>query len=160
MQDFLVNFGNWLQNTAVGLWVSGTVWGYPYVQLTHFLGLSLWVGTIVIVDLRLLGLVGGRQTASQLAEQLAPLKWAGLGIAATGGLLLFSGLAETYVQNPAFLTKLPLLLLGIGYHVVIQRKMPQWGESMGTPPLAKVAGFTELLLWIGVIFAATEIPSY
>ena len=160
MQDSLLIFGNWLQNTSVGLWVSGTTWGYPYVQLTHFLGLSLWVGTIVMVDLRLLGLVGRRHTASQLAEQLAPLKWTGLGIAATGGLLLFSGIAETYVQNPAFLTKLPLLLLGIAYHIVIQRKMHKWGESIGTPPLAKVAGFTELALWIGVIFAATEIPSY
>ncbi len=160
MQDFLLNFGNWLQNTAVGLWVSGTIWGYPYVQLTHFFGLSLWVGTIVIVDLRLLGLVGGRQTASQLAEQLSPLKWTGLGIAATGGVLLFSGIAGTYIQNPAFLTKLPLLLLGIAYHVVIQRKMHKWCESMGTPPLAKVAGVAELALWICVIFAATEIPNY
>ena len=160
MQDFLLNFGNWLQNTWVGLWVSGTIWGYPYVQLTHFFGLSLWVGAIATVDFRLLGLVGRRQTASQLAEQLSPLKWTGLGIAVMGGLLLFSGIAATYIQNPAFLAKLPLLLLGIAYHIVIQRKMRKWGDSVVTPPMAKVAGFTELALWIGIIFAATEISSY
>ena len=160
MPDSWVIFCEWLQNTAVGLWVSGTIWGYPYVQLVHFFGLSLWVGTIVMVDLRLLGLAGRRQTASQLAEQLSPLKWAGLGIAAIGGVLLFLGIAATYIVNIAFLIKVPLVLVGIAYHIVIQRNMHKWGQSLATPPLAKLAGFAELALWIGIVFVATEIPSY
>ena len=160
MPEWLINFGDWLQNTTVGLAVSGTTWGYPYVQLIHFFGLSLWVGTIVMLDLRLLGLVGRRQTASELAEQLTPLTWTGLGIAVTGGLLLFSGIAASYVQNFAFQVKIPLVLTGIVYHYVIQRKVRKWGQSPDTPPVAKLAGSIELALWLGVIFAATEIPSY
>ena len=160
MPDWLVNFSNWLQNSSLGLWVSGTIWGYPYVQMVHFLGLSLWVGTIAMIDLRLLGLVGRRHTASQLAEQLNPLTWTGLGIAVTGGILLFSGIAGTYVYNPAFLVKIPLVLVGIGYHIVIQKNVRKWGQAPATPLAAKVAGLMELLLWMGVVFAATEIPSY
>lgn len=160
MQESLLNFCHWLQNTSVGLAVSGTSWGYPYVQLIHFFGLSVWVGTIVMLDLRLLGLGGRRHTASELAHQLTPLTWTGLGIAVTGGFLLFSANAATYFQNFAFRTKIPLVLTGIAYHVVIQQKTRQWGDSLTTPPVAKWAGFFELALWLGVITMAAEIPNF
>jgi hypothetical protein len=160
MQESLLNFCRWLQNTSVGLAVSGTSWGYPYVQLVHFFGLSMWVGTIAMLDLRLLGLVARRYTASELAYQLTPLTWTGLGIAVTGGFLLFSANASMYFQNFAFRTKIPLVLTGIAYHVLIQRNARKWGASLSTPPVAKLAGLSELALWLGVITMAAEIPNF
>lgn len=160
MPIWLLKFCRWLQNSPVGLAVGGTAWGYPYVQLIHFFGLSSWVGTIVIVDLRLIGIARGPQTAGQLADQLLTLTWTGLGIAITGGFLLFSANATTYIHNAAFQTKLPLILLGIVYHAVMQCKVRKWSESPSTPPLAKLAGIAELALWLGVITAAVEIPNY
>lgn len=160
MQDLLFSFCKWIENTSVPTAVRNTLWGYPYVQLIHFSGLSLWVGTIAILDLRLLGLAGRRLSVTQLAEQLFPWTWTGLGIAVTGGFLLFSSIATTYFHNPAFQIKLLLVLLGVVYHIVVQRSVGQWGQSPDTPTLAKLAGFMELALWISVITAAVEIPNY
>jgi hypothetical protein len=159
MDISLIGFGHWLQNRQFALAIAGSDWAYPFVQATHFTGLSLWVGTSVAVDLSLLR-VGKKSSAPlQLSEGLFIWNWIGFGIAVMGGFLLFSVSAETYLTNVAFLTKLGVLIpLGLVLHVVVQRKAPIWEKSMETPPLAKIAGFTELLLWLSVATAAVLIP--
>lgn len=160
MYAWLLPFGLWLESTAFGTAVRTTVWGYPYVILIHFFGLSLWVGTIAALDLRLLGLAGRRHSIADLVEQLLPWTWTGLGIAVIGGFFLFSGIAVTYLQNAAFQLKLPLVIGGIAYHAVIQRGARKWTQPSDTPPLARLAGLSELLLWFVVVTAAVYIPSY
>jgi hypothetical protein len=125
----------------------------------HFTGLSIWVGTSVIVDLSLLGVGRKSSTSMQLSEALFIWNWIGFAIAVTGGFLLFSVAAETYLANIAFLTKLGLLIpLGLALHIVIQQKAHVWERASETPRLAKVAGFAELLLWFCVATAAVLIP--
>jgi hypothetical protein len=159
MDGSLVIFGHWLQNRPFALAIAGSEWAYPFVQATHFTGLSLWVGTTVIVDLRLLGGSRKPSTAIQLSEALYTWNWIGFVVAAIGGFLLFSVSAETYLSNIAFLTKLGLLIpLGLALHIVIQQKAPIWENELQTPLVAKIAGLTELLLWLGVATAAVLIP--
>lgn len=160
MYTWLLPFGQWLESTSFGTFVRSTVWGYPYVILIHFTGLSLWVGTIATLDLRLLGLAGRRYSISDLSEQLLPWTWIGLVIAIVGGFFLFSGIAVTYLHNAAFQLKLPILLGGIAYHVVIQRKARTWDQPGSPPAMARIAGLTELLLWFVVVTAAVYIPNY
>jgi len=159
MWEWVISFCQWLESLSVPTWIRNTLWGYPYIRLIHFSGLSLWIGTIVVLDLRLLDLAGRRQTIAKVAEELFPWTWAGFAIAVTGGVLLFSAIAATYIHNPAFQIKLPLLLLGLVYHVRIQRKVRKWNESPSTPMGAKLAGLSELVLWIAVITAGVEIPN-
>jgi hypothetical protein len=159
MDGSLVLFGHWLQNRSFALAIAGSDWAYPLVQATHFTGLSLWVGTNVAVDLSLLGVGKKSSTPLQLSETLYIWNWIGFAIAITGGFLLFSVSAETYLLNVAFLTKLGLLIpLGVVLHIVIQQKAPAWEKAPQMPPVAKVAGFTELLLWLCVATAAVLIP--
>jgi hypothetical protein len=159
MGGSLLSFGHWLQNTSWALAIATSDWAYPFVQATHFTGLSLWVGTNVAVDLSLLGVGNKRQGPSQLSEALFVWNWIGFSIAVTGGFLLFSVSAETYVTNIAFITKLGLLIpLALVLHIVIQRKVRAWGQTADTPQVAKVAGFAELLLWLSVATAAVSIP--
>jgi hypothetical protein len=159
MDASLVGFGHWLQNRPFALSIAGSDWAYPIVQATHFTGLSLWVGTNVAVDLGLLGVGKKSATPLQLSDALFIWNWIGFGIAVTGGFLLFSVSAETYLTNIAFLTKLGLLIpLGLVLHILIQRKAPAWEKASETPPVARVAGLTELLLWLCVATAAVLIP--
>jgi hypothetical protein len=160
MQDALLNFCKWLENTSWALFIGRSLWAYPVVQAIHFSGLSLWVGTIVAIDLRFLGLGPKRQPAGQLAGNLLPWTWTGFGIALLGGILLFAASASAYFRNPAFQIKFLLLLVGIAYHIVVQRKAPMWGQSPPIPLVAKLATVTELTLWICVITAAVEIPNH
>ncbi len=157
--DLLLSFGQWLESFSIPTWVRNTLWGYPYVQLVHFTGLSLWIGTVVILDLRLLGLTGRDQTIAQFSKQLFLWKWIGLGIGVTGGFFLFASIATTYIQNPAFQIKLPLLLTGVVYHVLVHRNVERWDQLPATSRRVKLAGLFELALWVGVILAAVEIPN-
>jgi hypothetical protein len=159
MDGSLVNFGQWLQNRPFALAIAGSDWIFPFVQATHFTGLSLWVGTSVAVDLSLLG-VGKKSSPSlQLSQSLFIWNWIGFAIAITGGFLLFSISAATYLTNAAFLTKLGVLIpLGLVLHIVIQRKAPTWEQAAEPPSIAKIAGLTELLLWLSVATAAVLIP--
>jgi len=159
MDGSLVIFGHWLQNRQFALAIAGSDWAYPFVQATHFTGLSIWVGTNVIVDLSLLGAGRKFSKSLQLSDTLFIWNWIGFGIAVVGGFLLFSVSAETYLTNIAFLTKLGLLIpLGLALHIVIQQKAPAWQNALETPPLAKMAGLAELLLWLCVATAAVLIP--
>ena len=160
MYAWFIPFGQWLESTSFGTFVRTTVWGYPYVIMIHFLGLSLWAGTIAALDLRLIGLAGKRHSIAELSELLLPWTWIGLGTAVLGGFLLFSGIAVTYLNNGAFQMKIPLVIVGIVYHVVVQRKARAWDQP-GSPTMgARITGLTELLLWFAVVTAAVYIPSF
>jgi hypothetical protein len=159
MYNLLLALCHWLQNTPLVLWLYGSNWAYPPVQATHFTGLSLWIGTNVALDLRLLGLGKGRQTIAELSDALFILNWAGFAIAILGGFLLFSVSATGYVANPAFRIKLGILLpVALLLHIVNQRQARVWSQAAETPVLAKVAGLAELLLWLSVAIAAVSIP--
>ena len=161
MYDLLVTFCKWLENTWWGTDARVTLWAYPFIQLIHFSGISLWLGTNVAVDLRLLGLGRKRQTAAQLSDELFAWNWTALCIVVLGGFLLFSATATTFVVNPAFRIKLGILVpLALVWHIVVQRKARTWGRTEDTPAVAKLAGLFELLLWLFVVTAAVEIPNY
>ena len=161
MYGFLVIICKWLESTWWGTHVRTTLWGYPFIQLIHFSGLSLWLATNVAVDLRLLGVGRKRQTAAELSRTLFAWNWIGFGTVVVGGFLLFSSIATTYLVNPAFEVKLGILVpLALTWHVVVQRKTRVWGQTEDTPAVAKLAGLVELLLWLSVVIAAVEIPNY
>jgi uncharacterized protein DUF6644 len=161
MYESLVAFCKWLESTWWGTDVRTSLWVYPFVQLTHFSGLSLWLGTNIAVDLRLLGAGNKRQTATQLSDALFVWNWIGFCIVVLGGFLLFSATGSTYVANPAFQVKLGILVpLAIIWHIVVQQKTRTWGQTSDTPTVAKLAGLVELLLWISVVTAAVEIPNH
>src|SRR5260370_42526759 len=123
MDGSLVAFGNWLQNRSFALDVATSDWAYPFVQATHFTGLSLWVGTTVATDLSLMGMGNQYQTPLQLCHVSFVRNWEGFFIAVLAGFLLFSASAETYRINPAFLPKLGALIpRALVLHSGIQRR--------------------------------------
>ncbi len=161
MYAWLLVFCKGLENTGWATWVRTTLWGYPFIQLIHFGGLSLWLGTNVAVDLRLLGVGRKRETAAQLNQDLFAWNWIGFATVVTGGFLLFSAMASTFVSNPAFRIKLGILIpLALIWHIVVQQKTRTWGQTPSLPTAAKLAGLLELALWVGVVTAAVNIPTY
>jgi hypothetical protein len=161
MYQSLVTFAKWLESTWWGTGVRTSLWVYPFIQLIHFSGLSVWLGTNAAVDMRLLGAGKNRQTAAQLSDALFVWNWIGFCIVVLGGFLLFSATGSTYLANPAFQVKLGMLVpTALIWHIVVQQKTRTWGQSSDTPIIAKLAGSIELLLWISVVTAAVEIPNH
>src|ERR1700690_3109032 len=161
MHELLMSFGKMLESTWWGRGVRMTLWGYPFVQLIHYSGLALWLGTNIALDLRLMGAGKGRQTARELRDALFAWNWIAFCIVVFGGILLLSGTATAYLSNPAFEVKLGVFApLALIWHIFVQQKARSWGETMDTPLVAKFAGALEMLLWICVVTAAVEIPNY
>jgi len=166
MHSSLFHFCQWLQNTRWALAISGSTWAYPYVQMIHFTGLSLWVGTSVAVDLRLLGIgrkraAPGQSAAVGLSDALFVWNWIGFLIAVTGGFMLFATAASTFIVNSAFRLKVGVLLpLALILHIVIQRKAPIWNQAAERPLVAQIAGLGEILFWFAIATAAASIPYF
>jgi len=95
MHAWLVQVCEWLQNTPFVLWLGHAQYAYPFVQLTHFTGLSLWLGTSLVLDFRLLGAGKKFMTAAQLRDAVFVWNWAGLGIAVITGLADDVEISET-----------------------------------------------------------------
>ena len=128
--------------------MNGPEWAFPVVQSLHFMGFALSIGTIAIVDLRLLGVGMRRQTAAQLAEDLAPWTLAGIVVMLTTGFLLFSADAVVYHVNPSFRFKMTCLAVALLFHFTLHRK----ATGIAAPPMAaRLAGAMSLLLWTAVV---------
>src|ERR1700730_18086490 len=104
-------FLRWLVNSPWSRAMNLYQWIFPLVQRLHFIGFALSIGTIAIVDLRLLGLGMPRQSATDLAIDLAPWTYTGIAVMLITGPLMFSTDAVTYHNNPSFQFKMICLML-------------------------------------------------
>jgi hypothetical protein len=131
-------------------------WLFPTIETVHVFALVLVVGTIMTVDLRLLGFANKERPFSQVASEMLPWTWVAFSIAALAGMLMFSSKALTYYGNIPFRLKMVCLLLaGINmviFHWLGTRHLEAWDR--GRPPrAAKFAGGTSLLLWTTIVAA-------
>jgi hypothetical protein len=141
-------FFEWLTTTPWAKAMNGPEWAFPVVESLHFVGLALSVGTIAIVDLRLLGIAMLRQSASELAVDLEIWTRIGLALMLITGPLMFSADAVNYHHNPAFQFKMVCLSTALVFHFTIHRR----ATRPATPSLvAKLAGAVSLALWVSVV---------
>ena len=127
---------------------------YPLVNAAHILALGLLVSTVLLMDLRVWGW-GRAVPVEGWIGLLRPLAVGALGVTLLTGVALFSVQPFTYLENPAFLTKLALIGLG-ALNVIILRLNPRWGDVTGSETIAvsvRAAAFASLLVWLGVVVA-------
>lgn len=145
-----------LQDLSLPTQIRESDWLFPTIETVHVFALVLVVGTIMTVDLRLLGVANKERPFSQVASEMLPWTWAAFALAALAGMLMFSSKALTYYSNIPFRLKmLCLLLAGINmatFHWLGTRHLEAWDR--GRPPrAAKVAGGASLLLWTSIVAA-------
>jgi len=139
--------------------LSGTGWMYASVSVVHYFSIFICIGTIVILDLRILGLTARGQTATQLADQLSPWTWTFLALALVSGFLEFATGAGDYVQTWPFRVKMLVILAAIALTIIVRSNVPRWDRLPQMPASAKVLAAASLVLWIGSILAGTEIAA-
>ena len=122
---------------------------FPVLECIHIAGIVLLVGTIGLVDLRILGLGLRRQAPSDIAKNLGLWTLTGLVLVLISGPLLFSSDPDMYYLNPSFLVKMGLLALAIAFHYTARRRVALAnGADFGSKAVACVS----LTLWVGVVF--------
>ena len=91
-----------LQDLNFPTQIRESVWMFPTIETVHVFALVLVVGSIMTVDLRLLGLTNKERPFSQVAAEMLPWTWTAFGVAALAGMLMFSSKALTYYGNIPF----------------------------------------------------------
>jgi len=129
----------WVSTLATSRWV------YGLVSVIHHSAVLFSIGTIVLLDLRILGVANQDHTASALAEQLRPWSWIGFGCAVISGFLLFAGQASLYVAATPFRVKMFIILLAAIAALAAERSS------------LKLLALISIVLWLGALLAAVEI---
>jgi hypothetical protein len=142
----------------VGKFVTDTPWMWPTCETLHFVGLSLLLGVVFLVNLRVLGVMKGVSFAS--LHRLLPWAAFGFGVNILTGMLFFVGIPSQYTENPAFYWKIVMVLLaGLNalYFTVLEEpwSLPPKEEA---PFTAKFAAGSALVLWAGVMYCGSMLP--
>ncbi len=143
----------WLQNGQVGQAMRQSIVLYPAVEVLHILGMATLLGSILCMDLRLMG-AARAIPATRLARHLLPVAIAGFALAVPMGLLLFVTEAAALSRNPAFLAKLGLIALAganaAAFHLGPWRAVLLWDVDARPPAAARAFGAASAMLWISV----------
>ena len=113
---------------------------FPLIELVHVLSICLVVGSIFVVDLRLLGLASIRRPVGRVINGILPLTWSAFAIAVASGSLLFISNATKYLANGYFVAKIFLILAaGLNmaiFHAISAKDLPKW-ENEPAPPFRR-----------------------
>lgn len=143
------------ESSALGEWMRFSLKAMPVVESIHVMALAVVFGTILIVDLRLLGLPNTRRPFTVVSGELLRFTWAAFVVAAITGAMMFSANATTYFVNTAFRWKMLMLVLaGVNmayFHGVTQKSVASWNRDARPRPAARFAGGASILIWITVI---------
>ncbi|HEY7338610.1 MAG TPA: DUF6644 family protein [Bryobacteraceae bacterium] len=122
---------------------------FPILECIHIIGFAFSVGTIALVDFRLLGIVMRKATPAQILKDTGMWTLAGIVTMILSGLMLFSSDPDMYYLNVSFVFKMICLVLAIVFNYTIHRKV----ASSPIPPAgAKAVACVSLALWGAVVF--------
>ena len=136
--------------------IRDSIWMFPIIESIHVISFTLVVGTIAVIDLRLLGLASTQRSFQRIASDILKWTWAAFALTVATGLTMFSTNARIYYHNPFFRTKMLLLVLAgvnmLVFEATARRTVDRWDKARSAPPSGKAVAVLSLTLWIGIIF--------
>jgi hypothetical protein len=144
-----------IYDSGVAQWMRHSLKAMPFIEATHVLAIAVVFGSILVVDLRLLGNPDARRPFTVVSQEMLRLTWGAFVIALITGAFMFAPNAITYFGNTAFRLKM-LTLLAAGINMLIfqfltMRSVARWDQAR-PPGAARAAAVLSIALWITVIF--------
>ena len=153
--DALMAFADFLHQSAVSEWMRTSLKALPIIEAIHVMAVITVFGTILLVDLRLLGLLDRERPFTRVFTEILHWTWIAFAVAVVTGVLLFIPNARTYVVNTAFGLKMAsLLLAGINMSVfqfTTLKTVARWDANLPVPLGGRIAGGLSILTWTCVI---------
>jgi hypothetical protein len=137
----------WVERSPIGELMRGSKAIFPIVESIHLIGLALFVGTLLLIDMGLLGLAMRRQPVAEVAAALAPWTRTGFVLLLLTGPFMFSAQAAKWHDNPVFWIKMLLLIIATSFQWSVRRRV-------ALEPPAKWIGAVSLVLWISTALSA------
>jgi hypothetical protein len=154
MQPF-ADFISYLESSSIADSIRENDLLFPLIESLHVLAICLVVGSILVVDLRLLGFASTRWPVGRVTRAILPLTWGAFVVAAASGGLMFISNATKYLGNGFFIAK--MILIGVAglnmavFHFIGARDQPKWENDSRPPLTARLAGGLSILLWVAVV---------
>jgi hypothetical protein len=155
MFPFLLPLFHWVDTSWLSREIRASTWQFAIFEMIHLWGLTMVLGSLMVLDLRLFGVGMRRLRAAELARDLSAWMLSGLAIVLASGALLFFGEPMKLFGSPSFHVKMGLLALAILFQFTMFRGVASRREA--SPVLSKLAGVVSLLLWFGVGLAGRGI---
>lgn len=147
---------NYLETRELAMYI-GESWWFPLFESVHVVAATFLVGTIAMLDLRLLGFGATNHRVSRIAREILPWTIAAAIVAVLAGIPLFTTRATHYAHNTAFQAKVVLLVLaGVNmayFHLKTERSIGTWDSATTPIGAARLAGLSSMVLWAGVLLA-------
>lgn len=148
----MLPFFEWCDASWLGTTVRDSLWAFPVLESIHLLGLSLLGGSLLIVDLRMLGLGLIRQPIAAIAEDARPWLLRALGVMALTGVPLFFSEAVKCYWNPSFRVKMVALPLALAYTFLVKQRVAR-AATLDTTARTRLAALGSITIWFTVAAA-------
>ena len=148
-------FATWLEQSSLGVAIAESDWLFPTIETVHVIAIAFVVGSIIALDLRILGLAWKKRPVTEVAADVLPLTWICFVIAVIAGTLMFVSAARKYAYDLPFQLKMTFLVLaGVNmaiFHTFTYTTVEAWNHQTITPRGARIAAALSLLFWISIV---------
>ena len=149
MTGLILSFCEWCNASFFGQGIRDSVWLFPFVEIFHLIALGLLGGSILVLNLRLLGLRFNDQPIATLADELRPWMIGSLIVMLVSGFLLFSTEAVKMYGNWAFQLKMSFLVLAVLFTFTVHRRVTAADQARVAPAWRVLTALVSLALWLG-----------
>lgn len=150
----LLGFCEWLRETAASTAIRESLYFYPLLHWWHILSIAVMFGSIVFLDLRLIGAGFRKRRVTEIAGPLLLWTWTGYILMAVSGGLIFLSDPVRYYESTLFRIKFLLMLLAgvnaLVFHYTVYRSVATW-DLEPPPARARLVGAVSMTVWVAVI---------
>lgn len=157
--DLLRPYVSWWGATSFAMWLGGAPWRVAALLTLHLFGITMLLGTVTLVSLRLLGLFQRQKPMAQMHRDLQLVRRIGFTLTFVAGALIFTGGAVSYYESYWFRLKLGLLSVALLFHFTVYRSVVH-RERQGPSFILPLTGVGMLLLWFSVGWAGRAIAFF
>jgi len=151
----MMDFASWLSLTDASQGIQATLWVIPAVQCIHILAISVVMGSVLMTNLRILGLAGRSQTMTSTARRFVPWFWSGFLIAAASGSVMVVGEPIRELMNVAFWSKMALLaialMLAVAFQTTLNRRVAMWETTHDRRQATRILAVASLIMWCAIM---------
>jgi hypothetical protein len=157
VREILSAVSSWLERTPFSQRLQTVEWVIPAVQTIHILAIAAVMGSMLLFNLRLLGLNGTDVPLARVSSRFIPVIWAAVLVLFASGAVMIAAEPERSLLNPVFQLKMALLLTAMGLTVAtvrpLRRSPGYWGDTVARARVARLCAISSLGLWVAILFA-------
>jgi len=149
------SFSSWLSGTELSQLIQSTLWVIPAVQSVHIIAIGVIFGSILMVDLRVLGVVSADQPVAVVSRRFAPWFWGALAVLATTGIILTIGEPRRELMSFSFWGKMGLIAIGVivalAFFAHLRANPTRWEGVSPASGGTKAIAVGVIVVWLLVI---------